>query len=126
MSRGRAKVAKMKIPEKDNQLLVSLIESLVKTKKPFWRKVAEELSRPKKKRAEVNLSKIEHYAMDNSTVIVPGKVLAAGALSKKVTVAAFSFSGSAKQLIDAVGGKSISIESLHKSNPDGKGVMILK
>ncbi len=112
--------------KKDNQVLLSLIEKLMKTKKPLWRRVAYELSRPRRQRVEVNLSKIEQYAADDSTVIVPGKVLGAGMLSKKLTVAAFSFSSSAKQLIDKAGGKAVSIDGLHKSNPEGRGVTILK
>jgi large subunit ribosomal protein L18e len=112
--------------KKDNQVLLSLIESLMKSEKPLWRRVAGELSRPKRQRAEVNLSKLDQYADDDATVIVPGKVLGAGALSKKLTVAAFSFSGSARKLIDAAGGKALTIDSLHKTNPDGRGIVILK
>jgi large subunit ribosomal protein L18e len=112
--------------KKDNQVLSSLIENLLKTDKAIWKKVASELSRPKRRRVEVNLSKIEVYAGADSTVLVPGKVLGAGVISKKATVAAFSFSEKARALIAAAGGKTMSIESLHKSNPQGKGVMILK
>jgi large subunit ribosomal protein L18e len=112
--------------KKDNQVLLSLIESLMKSKKPLWRKVAGELSRPKRQKAEVNLSKLDQYASDDATVLVPGKVLGAGAISKKLTVAAFSFSGSARKLIGAAGGKAVTIESLHKANPDGRGIVIMK
>jgi len=110
---------------KENSQLVSLIESLMKTKKPIWRRVAKELSKPRRQRTEVNLSKIEQYAAANSTVLIPGKVLGSGSLSKKVTIAAFSFSESARKLIGQAGGKAVSIDSLHKSNPDGKGVTLL-
>jgi len=111
---------------KDNQVLVSLVESLLKSQKPIWKRVAYELSGPRRRKVEVNLSKIEDYAEDEMTVLVPGKVLGSGTISKKVTVAAFSFSQTAKRLISENGGKAISIESLHKSNPDGRGVVILK
>ncbi len=116
----------MKIPEKDNQALLSLIEALLKTKKPVWRKVAYELSKPRRSRVEVNLSKIDQYAAEDATVIVPGKVLGSGAISKKVNVAAFTFSESARKLISQSGGKAISIDGLQKANPEGRGVMILK
>ncbi len=112
--------------KKDNQVLLSLIESLMKSEKPLWRKVADELSRPKRQKVEVNLSKLDQYASGDATVIVPGKVLGAGALSKKLTVAAFSFSGSARKLIGAAGGKALTIDGLHKTNPDGRGIVILK
>ncbi len=111
---------------KDNQILASLIESLNKEAKPVWKKVASELSRPRRNRVEVNLSKLEQYADEGTTLVVPGKVLGSGVVSKKVNVAAFAFSGRAKELIGAAGGKAMSIESLHKSNPEGRGVMILK
>lgn len=111
---------------KDNQVMSALIESLTRAEKPIWKKVASELSKPRRKRIEVNLSKLESYADGDSTILVPGKVLGAGSVSKKMNVAAFSFSEKAKALISAAGGKAMSIESLHKSNPEGKGVMILK
>ena len=111
---------------KSNQILQGLIDELMKNKKPFWRKVAYELSRPRRKKVEVNLSKINVYGAENATVLIPGKVLGAGMLSKKMTVAAFAFSESAKKLIGAAGGKAVTIESLHKTNPDGKDVLILK
>ena len=112
--------------EKDNQLLKSLIGDLMKTEKPLWRKVALELSKPRRKRVEVNLSKIDAYANGEETLLVPGKVLGSGNVSKKVTVAAFAFSESAKHLIGIAGGKAITIESLRKTNPEGRGVTILK
>ncbi len=111
---------------KDNPVLASLVDALVREKKPIWKKVALELSRPRRQRVEVNLSKLESYGDDGATVLVPGKVLGSGALSKKLTVAAFAFSGTARKLIGEAGGKTLSIESLCKSNPDGRGVVILR
>ena len=110
---------------KDNKELVSLVENLKKAQKPIWKRVAKELSKPRRRRVHVNLSKIEQHAKADSVILVPGKVLGSGNLSKKVTIAAFAFSDSAKKLIDKVGGKAITIESLQKSNPTGKGVTIM-
>ncbi|MFH0738051.1 MAG: 50S ribosomal protein L18e [Candidatus Micrarchaeota archaeon] len=112
--------------EKNNPVLLSLIDGLMRSDKPIWKKVAYELSRPRRQRVEVNLSKVDDFAADDAIVLVPGKVLGSGVLSKKATIAAFSFSDKAKQLISAAGGKAVSIESLHKSNPDGRGIFILK
>jgi len=116
----------MKKRTKDNPVLASLMDSLSREKKPVWKKVAEELSRPRRQRVEVNLSKLDAYGEDGATILVPGKVLGSGALSKKLTVAAFAFSGTAKRLIKDAGGKAVSIDSLCKSNPEGRGVIILK
>jgi len=112
--------------KKDNQELVSLVENLMKSQKPIWRRVAKELSKPRRSRVQVNLSKIEQLAQVDSTVLIPGKVLGSGNLSKKMTIAAFAFSDSAKKLIGQAGGKAITINSLQKSNPDGKGIILFK
>jgi large subunit ribosomal protein L18e len=116
----------MKKRTKDNPVMASLVDSLSREKKAIWKRVAMELMRPRKQRVEVNLSKLDAYAEEGATVLVPGKVLGAGAISKKITVAAFSFSGTARKLIADAGGKAVSIESLCKANPEGRGVVLLK
>ncbi len=121
----RANISKIK-SQKDNSVLISLIETLGKEKKPIWKRVVYELSKPRRSRAEVNLSKLETHGKDGGVVLVPGKVLGSGDLSKKLTVAAFSFSDSAKKLITDAGGKAVSIESLYKTNPTGRDVVLLK
>jgi len=113
--------------KKDNPVLASLIDGLSREKKPIWKRVMQELSRPRRSRAEVNLSKIEIYGDAGATLLIPGTVLGTGSLSKKgLTIAAFRFSGSAKKLIKESGNKAVSIDSLVKSNPDGRGVVLIK
>ncbi len=92
---------------------------------PIWDYVAELLSRPARRRVVVNISRINRYAREGETVVVPGKVLGAGNLSKKVTIAAFSFSESALMKIKLAGGKAISIEDLIQENPRGSGVRVI-
>ncbi len=65
------------------------------------------------------------HTRDGETALIPGKVLSLGKMDKKLTVAAFKFSESALEKINA-NGKAISIEELLKNNPDGKKVRILK
>lgn len=111
--------------KKDNQELVSLIQQLVISNKPIWKKVAYELAKPRRTRVQVNLNKIEKFTKDSDIILVPGKVLGSGRLSKKATIAAFSFSEGAKKLIHTSGGKTLSINDVFTSNPDGKQVTIL-
>ncbi len=98
---------------------------LKKEKKPFWKKIAQELSKPTRRRPAVNVSKIDRYVKENSLVVIPGKVLASGNLSKKVKVAAFSFSEAAKDIITKRGGETISIEDALKSDPEAKTSILL-
>ncbi len=92
---------------------------------PLWRRVVEDIQKPTRQRRSVNVYKIEKFARDGETVLVPGKVLSVGELNKKVTVAAMNFSEEAKRKIVEAKGKAISIRELLQANPDGKKVRIL-
>ncbi len=89
------------------------------------RALADELERPRRNRRVVNISRINRYTKPNDVVAVPGKVLGMGKLDHPVTVAAFKFSKSAKRLIEASGGRAISLKELIKENPRGKNVKII-
>jgi len=91
----------------------------------FWKRVAHDLEKPTRKRRIVNLSRISRYSKDNDVIIVPGKVLSAGVIDKKVTVAAFNFSHQAVNKIVEVGGKAMTINQLLSENPKGKDIKIL-
>ena len=115
---------------KTNPQLVALISDLkAKTredpKAAIWRDIALRLEAPSRVWAEANLSKIEKYAAEGETIIVPGKVLAAGDISKKVNVAAYSFSAKAAAAIVAAGGKTMTIRELMDENPSGSKVRIM-
>jgi len=115
---------------KTNPRLAKLIETLKARSReenvPIWRSVAERLERPVRHYAEVNISNINRNTSKNETVLVPGKVLGAGALDHPVTVAALSFSLSAKDKITSAKGKCTLIEKLIEENPSGKGVRIIQ
>ena len=111
-----------------NEYLIDLIQNLKKTaieqKVKIWKAIATELEKPRRIRRVVNLERINRVCNDNETIVVPGKVLSAGELNKKLTVAAFSFSESALNKINEKG-KAISIEELIKTNPKGSKVRII-
>ena len=115
---------KEKFSEKNLKISAGIPEAARKS--PYWKRVLELLSSSSRSRRGVNLSRISLYAKDGSTVVVPDKVLGAGALSRKATIAAVSFSASAKKMIEAAGGKAISIVDAAKKNPTGKEMLIIK
>lgn len=92
----------------------------------FWKRVLELLSAPTRKKPGVNISKLAAYVKEGGTAVVADKVLGAGVLKKKFTVAALSFSASAKKAIEAAGGKAISIVDAAKKSPTGKDITIIK
>jgi large subunit ribosomal protein L18e len=114
---------------KTNPTLISLIHELKKQAnekdKAIWKDIAQRLEKSSKNWPEVNLNRISKYTGDKETALIPGKVLSTGELTKKVTVAAWSFSEKAEDKIKKAGGKTITIEELMKNNPDGKDIRIL-
>ena len=94
-------------------------------KLPFLIEIAEKLETSRRKRHEVNLTRLQRVCKDKETAIVPGKVLSTGNLKKSLTVAAASFSMAAVEKIQKAGGKAISISELIKTNPKGRDVRIV-
>jgi len=91
----------------------------------IWKRVAELVARPARKRPEVNVGKIGRHTSAGDVVVIPGKVLGSGSLPHKVTVAALNASASARSVIVGAGGSLISIDELLHQVPKGKGVTII-
>ncbi|ESS10690.1 MAG: LSU ribosomal protein L18AE [uncultured archaeon A07HR60] len=114
---------------KTNPRLQSLIAELKSVSREsdaaVWQDIADRLEKPRRTHAEVNLGRIERYAQEDETVVIPGKVLGSGVLTKDVTVAAVDFSSTAETKIDQAG-EAVSIDRLLADNPSGSGVRILR
>ncbi len=102
-----------------------LRKASVENKVNVWSALAELIERPRRVKKAVNVGKLERYCNDGDVVIVPVKLLGGGNLTKKITVAAVSFSPLAKEKIEKAGGKCLSIEEIIKINPEGKGIKIM-
>jgi len=115
--------------KKTNPALLKLIVGLKRTAyendAPIWKDIAERLEKPLRNWPEVNLTRISRYVHEKETALIPGKVLSTGKLTKKVPIAAWSFSDAAHEKIKKAGGKTLTIEELVKHNPKGKDIRIL-
>jgi large subunit ribosomal protein L18e len=116
-------------PKKTDPNLVALIDALKRASREkdaaIWRDIAQRLEKPSRNWAEVNLSKLERYAKEGEIIVVPGKVLGAGNISKKLTVAAFKFTTSAGEAILAAGGRQLTIPELIGESPSGMNVRLM-
>lgn len=110
--------------EQLTQLISELKKNSIANDVKIWKRIAVDLEKPTRIRRLVNIYKIEQYSNPNETIVVPGKVLGSGELTKKVSVAAFNFSDSAYQKIKEKG-QAMSIQELMKNNPKGKKVRII-
>ena len=112
-----------------NPILRKLLRQLrskgKETNAPVWRDLAGRLSKPRRSRAEVNLSHLNRHCGQGCIAVVPGKVLGAGRLDHPICVAAFKFSRTARRKILEAGGKALTIQQLLEQNPEGKNVMII-
>jgi large subunit ribosomal protein L18e len=114
---------------KENSELVRLLVELRRAsrtrKAPIWSAAADRLERPRHRVRPVNVGHLERLAEADETVLVPGKLLSEGKLSKKLTVAAFAYSKDARSKIHAAGGVAISVHDLLRTRPDGAGVRLV-
>jgi large subunit ribosomal protein L18e len=108
-----------------NSLIADLKSAAREADADVWADVARRLEKPRSTHAEVNLGRIERYAREDETVVVPGKVLGSGVLQKGVTVAAVDFSGSAETKIDQVG-EPIRLEQALERNREGSNVRVIR
>ncbi len=90
----KAKIGKQ-IERKSNKKLVETI--LAAKKKEKWLRVAGILSGPRRKKISLNLEEINENSKNGEIVVVPGKVLSQGEITKKIKIVAQSFSEKAKE-----------------------------
>jgi len=95
-------------------------------KAKIWAVTAEQLSRPRNRRAVLDLNHISRASKPESVVLVPGKVLASGYINHAVTVGAFQFSHDARSKIERAGGKCIDLKEFVEKYPKGSNVQILR
>ena len=91
----------------------------------IWLDLSSRLSKSRRGRASVNLSRIQRCTKENDEIIVPGKVLGAGSINYPIKVAALSFSNNAKMKILGAQGKCLSIYQIIESNPKGARIKII-
>ena len=110
--------------EHTTQLVQELKKTAIEKKAPIWKRIAIELEKPSRNKRVVNLYKLEKNCKDGETIIVPGKVLGTGMLTKKLNVVAFQYSNEALEKINKVG-NAVTIQDYLKKNSQGKGVRII-
>lgn len=123
MVKSKTKIAKQS-EKKGNFVLVETLRSAKKAGSPFWLQTASILSAPRRNKIAVNLNEIEKATKEGDSVVVPGKILSQGEVSKKVAIVAFAFSGKAKEKLLKTKSQAVTILDEIKKNPEGKGLRL--
>ena len=107
---------------KENPAKIATVNTLRKTN-PFWANVALILAKPRRQAVVVSLEKLDKKTKDGEIIVVPGKVLSTGDLTKKITLGAFAFSEKAKG--KAKNAKILTLEKMAETYKTGTGVRII-
>src|SRR3989344_2431554 len=113
-----------RIPRKKDSYIVDTLYAAKKSKK--WQGIAQIVSAGRRNYSAVNLKRIEKECSDGDLIVVPGKVLGAGILTKKPRVCALYFSASALDKIKHSKGETIKIIDEIKRNPNAQGVKLVR
>jgi len=97
MTKSKTKIDKQS-QRKNNSSLVETIRTAKKSGSDFWIGVASVLASPRRQHVALNLNEIDRNTKEGDSIVVPGKVLSQGDISKKVAIIAFAFSGKTKDL----------------------------
>ena len=119
---SKTKISK-RIRRKINPEIVETLRLAKKNK--GWERVAYLISGPTRKYSSINLRKIEKETKEGDTVVIPGKVLGLGTISKKVRVCALNFSESAKEKLKEQKSEIVTIFEEIKKNPKAEGIKII-
>ena len=112
------------LQKKTNSVLVETI--IAGKKNDSWKEVAGILAGSRKNWANLNLEEIDREAKDKEMIIVPGKVLSQGEISKKIKIVALGFSEKAKEKLLNIKCEVSTILEEIKKNPDAKGIKVLR
>lgn len=105
--------------KKTDKTLIELVRKLKKRKEGFYQALARYLSAARRKRIAVNIAKIDKIGKEGELIVVPGKVLGNGLLTKNISVCAYSFSKSAEKKIKERG-NIVSWDELIEKNMRGR------
>lgn len=120
---SRTKV-KARVKNKTNPLLTETL--VLALKHAPWFKVAHLISGSTRNYASVNLNEIEKHTKAGDTIIVVGKVLSLGELTKKVRICALSISQSARDKLKATKSEFVTIIEEIRKNPKAEGIKLIR
>lgn len=112
-----------KLRKKENPELVRTI--IIAKKNKAWKKISNLLLRVRRKQITMNLEEIDSKAKEGDTIVVPGKVLGTGNLSKKLKIVSFSISSSAREKMKKTKSEYAGIEDEIRKNKKAEGVKVL-
>lgn len=118
------RVLKIRTRRKTNPSLVETLRLMRKHEK--WKDFAKILSGPTRKYTSLNLSTLNEHSKVGDTLVVPGKILSSGELTKKIRICSLSISAGAKEKMKESKSEWVALIEEVKKNPKAEGVKIVR
>ena len=115
---------KIRIRRKTNPEIAETIKITLKNEE--WNKIASILSGSTRKYSSLNLFQIDNKSKAGDTIVIPGKVLSKGDLTKKIKICALAISDQAKEKLKNSKSEFSHIIEEIKKNPKAEGIKILR
>lgn len=109
---------------KSNDDLQETIRLALKNK--AWFKLAQILSASTRQYSSVNLGQIDKVSKQGEIIVVPGKVLSSGSLTKKVRIASLGISAEAKDKLKETKSEYVYLAKEIQSNVKAEGVRVIR
>jgi|SRR3989338_2705827 len=121
------KISKTKIKShlkrKTNPELVETIRLALKNHN--WLKTAKILASSTRRLLSINLSEIDKNSTAGDTIIIYGKILSQGQLTKRIRISAMAISQQAKEKLKTTKSEFIPLGEEIKKNPKAEGIKIV-
>lgn len=95
-------------------------------KQKAWHSIAQAVSNSTKHYSSVNLKEIDRQTKLGDIVIVIGKVLSSGSITKKIRICALGISALAKDKLSESKSEFASIADEIKKNPKAEGIKLIR
>lgn len=92
----------------------------------IWSVAADQLSRPRRGRAALNLNHVSRSTKPDSLVLVAGKLLGSGVINHRVVIGAFEFSQAAREKVEQAGGQCMAMKDFVTRYPKGSNVTMMR
>ena len=117
------KTIKTRTRQKSNPEIMETIRLGLKQK--AWLKIVQFISAGKRNYSSVNLKEIDTKATAGDTILILGKVLSSGNLSKKVKIVALSISDQAREKLKESKSEFVTVKDEIIKNPKGEGLKLI-
>lgn len=101
----------------------TLVETLLAARKQrAWQKFAQKLAGPTRQHVSINLDHLDNQAKEGDTIVVAGKILSGGNVTKRFRVCAMSFSSVALSKLKDAKVEAVYLLEEIKKNPKAEGI----